>query len=63
MPQCLSGIETYILFKMQDDYFLESLLTTFEASTIFLGNWGCTKYWLKHKIKPSNPVMHTIMHV
>jgi len=40
MPQCLSEIETYICLRW---LFFESLLTTFERSTIFLGNWGCTK--------------------
>ena len=31
----------------------KSLLTTFEASIIFLGNWGSSKNWLKPKTKPA----------
>jgi hypothetical protein len=30
----------------------ESVLTTFEASFIFLGSLGSGKSWLEHKIEP-----------
>jgi len=50
---CKQSVST---FGQRSDSVIVSLLTTFEVSLIFPGNWGSNERWVKSKIKPTNRI-------
>ena len=50
------GFRLNNLGKISEMIIFESILNTFEVSTIFRGSWGCCNNWLGPEIKLSKQV-------